>query len=98
MVAGSYCPYGGFTPYRPPRGGFFIPPAMRVVADSVNASSACESIGVDIGISQIGHEMDLYLRSTMIQMSRTLTGNTQSWWGFICRVTARLRTITWGRC
>jgi hypothetical protein len=33
MVAGSYGPYGAFTTYRPPWEGFFIPPAMRVVAD-----------------------------------------------------------------
>src|SRR5947208_4309314 len=34
MVAGSYGPYGAFTTYRPPGEGFFIPPAMRVVANS----------------------------------------------------------------
>ena len=46
-------------------------------ANSVNASSAGVSIGVDIGsISQIDHEMGLYLRSTTLQMSRTLTGST----------------------
>ena len=33
IVAGSYGPYGAFTTYRPPWEGFFIPPAMRVVAD-----------------------------------------------------------------
>jgi hypothetical protein len=46
-------------------------------ANSVKAASAGVSISVDISISQIGHEMGLYLRSTMIQMSRTLTGSTR---------------------
>src|SRR5918992_4766636 len=40
MVAGSYGPYGAFTTYRPPWEGFFIPPAMRVVADSLELSAA----------------------------------------------------------
>src|SRR5919108_2616859 len=48
-------------------------------ANSVNASSAGVSIGVDIGsISQIDHEMGLYLRSATLQMSRTLTGSTRT--------------------
>jgi len=34
MMAGSHGPSGAFTIYRPPWEGFFIPPAMRVVADS----------------------------------------------------------------
>src|ERR671922_729208 len=47
-------------------------------ANSVKAASAGVSIGVDIGsISQIDHEMKVYLRSTTFQMSRTLTGSTQ---------------------
>jgi hypothetical protein len=48
------------------------------LANSVKAASAGVSIGVDIGsISQIDHEMKVYLRSTTFQMSRTLTGSTQ---------------------
>jgi hypothetical protein len=41
-VAGSYGPYGAFTTYRPPWEGFFIPPAMRVVAD----------FGADLSLSE----------------------------------------------
>src|SRR5437588_8435151 len=48
------------------------------LANSVKAASAGVSIGVDIGsISQIDHEMKVYLRSTTFQMSRTLTGSTR---------------------
>src|ERR671922_1017934 len=48
-------------------------------ANAVKAASAGVSIGVDIGsISQIDHEMGLYLRSTTLQMSRTLTGSTRA--------------------
>jgi hypothetical protein len=43
MVAGSYGPYGAFTTYRPPWEGFFIPPAMRVVADCINKAAAADA-------------------------------------------------------
>jgi hypothetical protein len=46
-------------------------------ANAVKAASAGVSIGVNIGsISQIAHEMGLYLRSIIFQMSRTATGST----------------------
>ncbi len=48
------------------------------LANSVKAASAGVSIGIDLGsISQIEHEMKVYLRSTTFQMSRTLTGSTR---------------------
>ena len=45
------------------------------LANSVKAASAGVSIGVDIGSSSQNHKKGLYLRTTMFQMSRTLTGS-----------------------
>src|SRR5919197_5228032 len=62
-------------------------------ANSVNASSAGVSIGIDIGsISQIDHEMGLYLRSATLQMSRTLTGSTRCCYSRIHQLQYRKRT------
>jgi len=59
MVAGSYGPYGAFTTYRPPGEGFFIPPAMRVVADWHNLDVVPERL-VSVKLSELLPNRDSY--------------------------------------